>query len=72
MELYIFKTNIQSQEKALALNPLFEKHPVIKRWTVDTEDIDKVLRIEAQDQLAEGEFMNGLKQAGYQCEVMPY
>lgn len=72
MELYIFKTNIRNQEKASELRPLFAQHPEIERWTVDTEDIDKVLRIEAAGQLVEKALVDDLKKAGYDCEELPY
>jgi len=72
MQVYIFKTNIPSQEKAKALDVLINKHEGIHRWTIDTEDIDKVLRIETNIQLAENEFMSGVRNAGFACEVLPY
>ena len=72
MELYIFKTDIQNQEKAKALDTVFNKYPSINRWTIDTEDIDKVLRIESLDYLSENEVIRGIKEIGYNCEVLAY
>jgi tRNA G26 N,N-dimethylase Trm1 len=70
MEIYIYKTNILNQEKAKALNTIFSKHSEISRWTVDTEDIDKVLKVESKQPLAENELMQELNHAGFSCEVL--
>lgn len=72
MELYIFKTDIQNQEKAAFLNSLFSQFPVVRRWTIDTEDIDNVLRIEATDPLSEREVIKEIKQVGFNCEILAY
>ena len=71
MELYIFKTNIQNKKNAKFLDRLFKQYPV-NRWTIDIEDVDKVLRIEASDSLFENELIQGIQQAGYSCEVLDY
>ncbi len=71
MKLYIFKTNIQSAEKANNISHIF-KHPLIKRWTIDTEDIDKVLKVETAKQLPESFIINEIQERGYACELLPY
>jgi len=70
MKLLIFKTNIGSQRKLNALKPVFNNHTTIKRWTVDMEDIDKVLRIEAVEPLDEHHVINLIHARGLHCEVL--
>ena len=72
MQVYIFKTNIPDQDMAAQLAPVFEQHTNILHWTIDTDDIDKVLRIEAHDLLSESELMQDIHRSGYSCTVMDY
>ncbi|WP_298520452.1 hypothetical protein [uncultured Kordia sp.] len=53
MEILIFQTDIKSVEKVAMLEPVFNNHADILSWSVDLEDIDKVLRIEANACLTE-------------------
>jgi hypothetical protein len=43
--ILVFKTNIRSTEDIDSIKPFLDEHPHIQRWTVDTQDIDCVLRI---------------------------
>ena len=52
MNILIFRTNIKTKKKVKAVKPLFNNHPVITAWSIDIEDIDNVLRIEAQEQVS--------------------
>ena len=47
MEVLILKTDVSSREKVRELQPVFDNHGSIKRWSVDTEDRHNVLRIVA-------------------------
>lgn len=53
MEILIFQTDIKSEEKVASLEPIFNNHVDILNWSVDLEDVDKVLRIEANTCLTE-------------------
>ena len=68
MEVYIYKTSIQNQSSAKKLANLFKDYPTVHRWVVDTEDIDKVLKIESTDNLSERELIENIRKAGYSCE----
>jgi len=70
MDILIFKTNIRSKSKAKTLQPIFNNHPVIADWSVDTEDVDKVLRIESTGMLPEVEVIDMVQHLGFYCEVM--
>ncbi len=69
--LLIFKTNIATQKKVKAVRPVFNRHPIIADWSVDTEDIDKVLRIETAGNLNETDVINLLNPLGFYCEGLP-
>ena len=67
MKLLIFRTD----KKVKAIKSLFRDHPVILDWSIDTEDIDNVLRIEATESLHEGDVISLVKTYGFHCEVLP-
>lgn len=48
MEILVLRTNVTSKRKVRQLSSVFDNHKAIHKWSVDTEDRDKVLRIEAQ------------------------
>lgn len=70
MELLIFKTNIEHKKSLKAVKKAFKKVPDIVDWTVDTEDIDKVLRVELGGLLTEEEVITLVKRLGLNCEVL--
>ncbi|MDT7832899.1 hypothetical protein RQM59_10945 [Flavobacteriaceae bacterium S356] len=71
MELLILKTDISSNEKIKRLLPIFNSHPIIRRWSVDTEDIDNVLRIEVAEKRNDMEIIKIVKDQGFYCESLP-
>jgi len=70
MKLLIFKTNIGTKRKISAVKPIFNNHSTIKNWSIDTEDIDNVLRIEAVGQLDESDVIDLMRKRGFRCEVL--
>lgn len=68
LHILIFRTNIHSASDMAAIAPHLES-PHIIRWSVDREDIDRVLRVEATHD-ATHEIMNSIQQAGYHCEEL--
>ncbi|MBJ2174528.1 hypothetical protein JBL43_09785 [Aureibaculum sp. A20] len=71
MELLIFKTDIKSRKKVKSLRPIFKKHSDILQWSVDLEDIDNVLRIEATDNLTENEIIDLVQLNGFYIKTLP-
>ncbi len=71
MELLVFETNIKSKKKVKSLKPLFNTHSDILKWSVDLEDVDKVLRIEATPNLSEKEVMNLIRIHGFYIKPLP-
>ncbi|MBS0032158.1 hypothetical protein ACTJJ0_22425 [Chitinophaga sp. 22321] len=47
--ILVFKTNIATQADRLKVAPLLDQQPFIERWTVDMEDVDRVLRVVANE-----------------------
>ena len=70
LNVLIFSTNIQTKEKVKSVNLLFEKYPTIKRWTVDTQDVDNVLRVEALHYLLEQDVIDLLTTRGFSCDIL--
>ncbi len=52
------------------IKPLFDHHRLINSWSVDTEDIDNVLRIEARNGIGENDIIYLLKTCGFHCEPL--
>ena len=68
MKVLVFQTNIDSQHHIEAISPLFNNHQGIIDWSVDTEDIDKVLRVEANEHLDESDIINLMSAQGFYCD----
>ncbi|WP_303317467.1 hypothetical protein Q4Q34_00675 [Flavivirga abyssicola] len=70
MHLLIFETDIESKEKVESLHPLLNKHSGILKWSIDFEDIDNVLRIEATANISETDIINMIKTRGFYIETL--
>lgn len=71
MKLVILRTDIKTKKKVKKMKPVFNNHPVISKWSIDTEDIDNVLRIEARDNIDEDEVKKLVIENGFYCEDLP-
>ena len=71
MELLIFQTDIKSKNKVKSIGPLLNGHSNILKWTIDLEDIDNVLRIEANKNLLEEEVIELVKVQGFNIQTLP-
>lgn len=70
MEILIFRTDIKTRKKVKAVQPIFNRHPDILKWSVDTEDIDNVLRVETQSRLREHDIIGLTRSCGFHCEIL--
>ena len=68
MKLVILRTDIKTKKKVKLMKPVFNNHPIISRWSIDTEDIDNVLRIEAEDSLHVDDVKKLVVENGFYCE----
>jgi hypothetical protein len=71
MRFLIFRTDIKTRKKVKTIASAFNNHPVIKRWTIDTQDIDNVLKIEPSDSLQEIDIIKFVRTLGFYCEPLP-
>lgn len=71
MKLLIFKTNISTKQTVETLKALFRHYLLIFDWSIDMEDADRVLRIEATEDLREKEIIQLVRDFGVRCEVLP-
>jgi hypothetical protein len=69
MEILVFKTNVESMSHIRKLYPLLKTIQGILKWNIDTEDVDKVLRIEAVS-VTPGKIETALQSAGYYCKEL--
>ncbi len=71
MELLILRSTINTQEEVHRVSDRLDNHPSIRRWTVDLDDCDHVLRIEALDALNESDIQLLIRPLGLDCEDLP-
>ena len=71
MDLFIFKTDIVTEDHIQKVSEILNNHPKIIGWSVDTEDIDKVMRIETRATISEAELIGYITSGGFVCEALP-
>lgn len=69
MEILIFKTNLDHPVLRQKIAPFIQSIPGIKKWNIDMDDCDNVLRIEAE-KVTPGTIEALLQKAGYFCEEL--
>ena len=67
MNVLVFKTDLQTRKRVNAIGSLFDEHPGIQIWSVDVEDVDNVLRIEAEDNLLESDIIRLTQPCVFNC-----
>ena len=70
-KLLIFKTDIKTKKKIKAVKSILDNLPIISKWSLDTEDIDKVLKIEVSGNLNENDLIRLVEPGGFYCEPLP-
>jgi hypothetical protein len=70
MEVFVFKTNINRLNYIERLKPVINSHNKISAWSVDMQDIDNVLRVEAELS-SPHEIILLVNKAGFFCEELP-
>ncbi|MFD2727195.1 hypothetical protein [Hyunsoonleella rubra] len=70
-QLFILKTDIRSSEQIDRIRSFFENSKSIVKWSLDTEDIDNVLKIEATANLEESVIIYQIREEGFYCERLP-
>ena len=67
--IHIFKTNINTLEQIRKADSFLSKHSKIKKWNIDFEDCDKILKIESS-QLETSDIIGSLKPFNIYCEAL--
>tara|TARA_R110002049_G_scaffold127846_1_gene284954 strand:- start:1207 stop:1458 length:252 start_codon:yes stop_codon:yes gene_type:complete len=70
LKIHIFKTNIRTEQDIFIIRQILNSNPNIITWSVDMEDIDKVLRIESHKDFNEEEIITMVKLRGLYCEEL--
>jgi cell fate (sporulation/competence/biofilm development) regulator YmcA (YheA/YmcA/DUF963 family) len=68
MKIIILRTDVKTKKKVKKIKPFLNEHPIITNWSIDLEDIDNVLRIEANENLHEDEVKHIFQKEGFYCE----
>jgi hypothetical protein len=69
MNVYVFKTNINSLPLVEFVKPYFDSNSNILKWSVDIEDIDNVLRVESNG-LLERDVINIVEKRELICKLL--
>ena len=69
-EVLVFKTNINNETDLGRVATLLNREPDIRKWNVDQNDVDNILRIEAYELTAD-QVIALICGAGFQCEELP-
>ena len=69
MEILVFKTNVENMNHIRKLYGLFKTIKGILKWNVDTEDADKILRVEALN-VTPQKIEKALQSSGYYCKEL--
>lgn len=68
-EILIFKTNIHSENDVVRIAHFLNSDLHVKKWNVDRDDVDRVLRIESDDYNPEY-IIHMIRKAGFLCEEL--
>lgn len=69
MAIFTFKTNIHCNGCKSAVTPFLNKETQIKKWEVDINHPDKILRVEG-DFVKPQEIIELITKAGYKIELL--
>lgn len=70
MKILIFRTDIKTKKKIKEVKPIYNNHSSILNWSIDMEDIDNVLRIEASGNFNESDVITLTNARGFNCEAL--
>ena len=64
--ILIFKTNIQTEFDKLRIKNVMDASQKVLKWSVDTDDIDCVLRV-VSDSLTPEQIISVINYVGFEC-----
>jgi cell fate (sporulation/competence/biofilm development) regulator YmcA (YheA/YmcA/DUF963 family) len=65
----VFRTNVGTHEEKLRIKNLLGGHPLIDEWSVDTEDVDRVLRVVSRE-LSASSIIELVTSGGFDCHEL--
>lgn len=69
-EVLVFKTDISTRQAVEEAGEILNCHFSIKDWSVDTEDVDNVLRVVTAGHLSESNIIKMLNINGFYSETL--
>jgi hypothetical protein len=69
MEILVFKTDVENMKHVRKLYSLLKTIQGVLKWNIDTEDVDKILRVEVVS-VAPSKIEMTLQNAGYYCKEL--
>ncbi|WP_133508847.1 hypothetical protein [Flavobacterium chryseum] len=69
-KIHIFKTDITKIDSNCPMQETLNKHSDILQWSVDCEDVDRVLRV-VSEKLNPNAIISLVTDFGYQCQELP-
>jgi hypothetical protein len=70
-KIIVLKTNISNIQMLLRIASALNALTGIKKWTIDIEDIDNVLRVECSDELQEKDIKKLIQLKGFTADALP-
>lgn len=67
--IHIFKTNIGAIDPNCALHETLNNHLDIQQWSIDCDDVDRVLRVVSETLKPEA-IIGIVKKFGHQCQEL--
>lgn len=71
-QVMIFITTIETPLDSLRVGRVLDKHQHVQKWSIDLDDWEKVLKIEADSELNLAEARQLIIEMGYVCEEMDH
>lgn len=68
-QILVFKTNISTESEKARAGQVLSGHPQIAEWSIDTEDVDRVLRI-VSPYLGASDIIHLISHAGFDCREL--
>jgi hypothetical protein len=67
--IFVFKTSVKTKKQVKKLKPHIDKSLLRARWNFDLSDIDKILRIDSEENIV-STVMDLLNIHHYRCEEL--
>jgi hypothetical protein len=69
--IMVFSTSVDSHQKIELISSKLTNNKSIYSWSIDTADVDNVLRIVSVVPLAEQEVVDLIESSGFICTLLP-